>query len=227
MLQDKYQQEIIPAMLKSTGRKNPLSLPQVKKVVLNYRIPEARENKEALVQAEQELTAIAGQKPRLCQARLSIASFKVRQGDPLALKVTLRGRRMYHFLERFFNLVLPRVRDFRGLPDTSFDEGGNYTALKKLEVYRLPLPLLLLQKKRRKCYYRPWVFLFKKTKPRKKENKYGRYCKNCQRKKKIKISRAPPQSLHSLWPPSWVYSFFWALPALFPPPCSPGNYPWS
>ncbi len=126
MLQDKYQQEIIPAMLKSTGRKNPLSLPQVKKVVLNYRIPEARENKEALVQAEQELTAIAGQKPRLCQARLSIASFKVRQGDPLALKVTLRGRRMYHFLERFFNLVLPRVRDFRGLPDTSFDEGGNY-----------------------------------------------------------------------------------------------------
>lgn len=108
------------------GKANPNSLPRLAKVVINYRVPEARESQESLQAATEELSMIGGQKPSLCKAKKSVASFKLRQNDPLALKVTLRGARMYDFIEKLFNLVLPRLRDFKGLPDTAFDQSGNY-----------------------------------------------------------------------------------------------------
>lgn len=105
---------------------NPNAQAKLTKVVVNYRVPEAAQSQEALVSAESEISAITGQKPWLCRAKKSVSSFKIRQNDPLALKVTLRGQRMSHFVSKLFNLVLPRLRDFKGLPETAFDQGGNY-----------------------------------------------------------------------------------------------------
>lgn len=114
---------------------NPMALPRLTKVVINYRVPEARESQEALAKAEQELSAIAGQKPQICRAKKAVSSFKIRAGDILALKVTLRGERMYHFVERLFKLVLPRLRDFRGLPSKAFDAQGNYNLVIEDQTY--------------------------------------------------------------------------------------------
>jgi large subunit ribosomal protein L5 len=108
-------------------KKNFFSLPRLNKVVLNYRVAEARESAEALAAAEKELMAIAGQKPKLTRSKKSISTFKLRQNDPLALKVTLRGKRMYQFVEKLFNLVLPQLRDFRGMSNSAFDQSGNYS----------------------------------------------------------------------------------------------------
>jgi len=108
------------------GKANLNSLPRLSKVVINYRVPEARESQESLNAAIDELSMISGQKPSICKAKKSVASFKLRQNDPLALKVTLRGARMYDFVEKLFNLVLPRLRDFKGMSDTAFDQSGNY-----------------------------------------------------------------------------------------------------
>ncbi|HPT65774.1 MAG TPA: 50S ribosomal protein L5 [Candidatus Woesebacteria bacterium] len=114
-------------LIKATSKdRNVFSLPRLKKVVINYRVNEARESQEALTAATEELVAIVGQKPKLCKAKKAVSAFKLRQNDPLALKVTLRGARMYDFVEKLFNLVLPRLRDFKGLPDTAFDSEGNY-----------------------------------------------------------------------------------------------------
>lgn len=115
--------DILKTLPKST---NLNALPRLNKVVLNYRVTDARESQESLAAATTELTVISGQKPTVAKAKKSVASFKVRQNDPLALKVTLRGARMYDFIEKLFNLVLPRLRDFKGLPDTAFDQSGNY-----------------------------------------------------------------------------------------------------
>lgn len=127
MLQTKLTKEIIPELLAKKTHTNALGLPSLLKVVINYRVSEAKDNKEALEDAQKELQAITGQKPMLCCARQAVAAFRLRQGDPLALKVTLRGKRMYNFLEKFFFLALPRVRDFRGLPLSAFDSQGNYS----------------------------------------------------------------------------------------------------
>ncbi|MFA4827160.1 MAG: 50S ribosomal protein L5 [Candidatus Shapirobacteria bacterium] len=107
-------------------KRNVFSLPRLSKVVINYRVPEARESQESLATAIVEITNITGQKPKLCSAKKSVASFKLREGDPLALKVTLRGQRMYDFIEKLFNVVFPRLRDFRGMPLDAFDQNGNY-----------------------------------------------------------------------------------------------------
>jgi large subunit ribosomal protein L5 len=115
--------------------RNVFSLPRLKKVVINYRVDDARESAESLAAAEKELVAISGQKPRLCRAKKSVASFKLRQGDPLALKVTLRGSRMDDFLLKFINIVLPRLRDFKGMPLNAFDEAGNYNLTIKDQTY--------------------------------------------------------------------------------------------
>lgn len=106
--------------------KNPFALPKLEKVAINMRVAEARENQAVLDAAAAELAAIVGQKPKICRAKKSISGFKLRQNDPLALKVTLRGKRMFDFVERLFNLVMPRLRDFKGLPQSSFDGGGNF-----------------------------------------------------------------------------------------------------
>lgn len=114
-------------LVKNIGKdKNVFSLPRLTKVVINYRVAEARESQESLTAAIEEITAITGQKPQLTKAKKAVASFKIRQNDPLALKVTLRGARMYDFVEKLFNLILPRLRDFKGMSQNAFDDAGNY-----------------------------------------------------------------------------------------------------
>lgn len=115
--------------------RNIYSLPRLNKVVINYRVAESRESAEALAAAETEIMAITGQKPKLCKSKKSISNFKLRQGEPLAYKVTLRGERMFQFVEKLFNLVFPRLRDFKGLPVSNFDNAGNYNLTIKDQTY--------------------------------------------------------------------------------------------
>jgi len=135
MDKQKVTQLIKEKLTASLGDKNIFSLPKLKKVTLNYRVPDARESQESLNQAQAELVAIAGQKPNVCAAKKSVSSFKLREGDPLALKVTLRGQRMYDFIEKLFNLVLPRLRDFKGMPESAFDQNGSYNLTIKDQTY--------------------------------------------------------------------------------------------
>jgi large subunit ribosomal protein L5 len=122
-----YREEIVPAMMKKFGYGNRLQVPRLSKIVVNMGVGEASRNVQLLDDASEELALITGQKPRLRRARRSVASFKLRQGMPVGCSVTLRGWRMYDFLERLVNAALPRVRDFRGLPVNSFDGRGNYS----------------------------------------------------------------------------------------------------
>lgn len=122
-----YIKEVNQELLKKFGKKNPNALPKLTKVVINYRVSEGRDSQELLAAAQKELMDITGQKPRLARSKKSIAAFKLREGEPLAYKVTLRGTRMYDFINKLFNLVLPRLRDFKGMPSTSFDKEGNYS----------------------------------------------------------------------------------------------------
>ncbi|MFA6250615.1 MAG: 50S ribosomal protein L5 [Candidatus Shapirobacteria bacterium] len=133
MLYQSYQQ-LIRDSFKAQSR-NLLSLPRLNKVVINYRVPDGRESQESLAAAQNEIMAVTGQKPQLTKAKKSVSSFKLRQGDPLAYKVTLRGRRMFDFVEKLFNLVLPRLRDFKGMPLDSFDQAGNYNMIIKDQTY--------------------------------------------------------------------------------------------
>jgi len=126
MLFQNYKSEIIPKLQKKLGIKNPLALPRVVKVVVNMRVSEGKENKQIVDEAAEELKLITGQKPKVCRAKQSVSGFKLRKGDPIGLKVTLRGKRMYDFLEKLFFLVLPRLRDFKGLPAKQFDGSGNF-----------------------------------------------------------------------------------------------------
>ncbi len=127
MLKDIINTTIKQDLINKIGKKrNIFSLPHLSKVVVNYRVSEARESQESLAAAIEEITAITGQKPQLCKAKKAVSAFKLRQNDPLALKVTLRGSRMYDFVEKLFNLILPRLRDFKGMSATAFDSAGNY-----------------------------------------------------------------------------------------------------
>src|SRR5690606_16433550 len=127
ILKERYQKEISPALMKSLGLKNVMEIPRVKKVVVNIGLGEALDNPKALDAAVIDLTAITGQKPVIPKARKSIANFKLREGRAIGTAVTLRGDRMWAFLDRLMNIVLPRVRDFRGVSAESFDGRGNYT----------------------------------------------------------------------------------------------------
>lgn len=120
---------------KMLPKRNILSLPHLTKIVLNFRVADSRDSQEALNAAETEITAIAGQKPTLTKSKKSIATFKLRQGEPMAYKVTLRGQRMYDFADKLFNLVLPRLRDFKGMPVSNFDNAGNYNLTLKDQTY--------------------------------------------------------------------------------------------
>jgi large subunit ribosomal protein L5 len=126
-MHDRYRKEVVPALMKHFGRKNPMSVPRIAKVTLNIGLGEASQNVKLLDVAVIELGQIAGQKPVVTRAKKSIANFKIRKGMPIGCCVTLRGDRMYEFLDRLCNVVLPRVRDFRGLPPNAFDGRGNYT----------------------------------------------------------------------------------------------------
>jgi large subunit ribosomal protein L5 len=126
-LHEKYHKETVPALAKRFGYKNQMAVPHVSKVTLNIGLGEASQNVKLLDVAVQELGQIAGQKPVVTRAKKSIANFKIRKGMPIGCMVTLRGERMYEFLDRLAAVVLPRVRDFKGLPPNSFDGRGNYT----------------------------------------------------------------------------------------------------
>lgn len=125
-LQEKYENEVKPALQEQFGYKNVMEIPKLEKIVINMGIGEARENPKALESAVNDLEIISGQKPVITTARKSIANFKLREGMKVGTKVTLRGDKMYAFLDKFMNVALPRVRDFRGVSASSFDGRGNY-----------------------------------------------------------------------------------------------------
>ena len=126
-LHERYQNEAVPALRKAFNYKNIMQVPRIEKVVVNIGVGEALDNKKALEYAVADLTTVTGQKPIQTKARKSIANFKLREGSIIGTKVTLRGPRMWAFLDRLMNIALPRVRDFRGVSDNAFDGRGNYT----------------------------------------------------------------------------------------------------
>ena len=126
-LRDRFEKEVRPALMKEFELTNPMAVPKLEKVVINMGVGEATQNAKLLDPAANELGQIAGQKPVITKAKKSIAAFKVREGMPIGAMVTLRGDRMYEFLDRLINVALPRVRDFRGVSTKSFDGRGNYT----------------------------------------------------------------------------------------------------
>jgi large subunit ribosomal protein L5 len=121
-----YQNEIVKAMTEKFGYKNVMQVPKLDKIVINMGVGDARENAKILDSAMSDLEIISGQKPVVCKAKKSVANFKLREGMPIGCKVTLRGEKMYEFLDRLVNLALPRVRDFRGINANAFDGRGNY-----------------------------------------------------------------------------------------------------
>lgn len=125
-LKHRYQQEVAPKLAEEFGLKNILAVPRVIKVVVSVSLGEGAQDKSIIERVSQELSLITGQKPRITRARKAVAGFKLRVGDPIGLMTTLRGERMYDFLEKLFKIVLPRVRDFQGVPLRSFDGQGNY-----------------------------------------------------------------------------------------------------
>jgi len=126
-LKEKYRKEIVPALMKEFGFKNIMQVPNLKKMIVNIGVGEALDNPKALEAAAADLTKITGQKPVITKAKKSIANFKLREGRAIGAKVTLRGERMWSLFDRLVNIALPRVRDFRGVTEKSFDGRGNYT----------------------------------------------------------------------------------------------------
>jgi large subunit ribosomal protein L5 len=135
-LKEVYKKEIVPGMIKRYGYKNIMQVPRMEKVVLNIGVGEAISNAKALEAAEGDMVTISGQHPVTTRSRKSIAAFKLREGMPVGLKVTLRGTRMYEFLDRLMNIVLPRIREFRGVSPNALDGYGNYTlGIKEQSVF--------------------------------------------------------------------------------------------
>lgn len=126
-LKDTYINEVAPALMKKFGYKSVMQIPKIEKVVVNVACGEARDNSKILDAIVSDIRQITGQQPVLCKAKKSVANFKLREGMTIGAKVTLRGDKMYEFIDRFFNLALPRVRDFRGINPNAFDGRGNYS----------------------------------------------------------------------------------------------------
>src|SRR6516164_4849255 len=126
-LLDKYNKDIVPALGKKLGRENRLSLPKLVKISLNMGVGKALQDKERMKQATEQLGLIAGQKPQVMKAKAAVSAFRLREGNEIGCRVTLRGKRMYEFLDRLIHVALPRIRDFRGVNPKSFDGNGNYT----------------------------------------------------------------------------------------------------
>ena len=126
-MKELYIKEVAPALMKKFAYNSPMEIPKLDKIVINVGCGEAKENAKVIDAVVSDLSKITGQKPVVCKARKSVANFKVREGMNIGVKVTLRGARMYEFLDRLFNLALPRVRDFRGISGDSFDGRGNYS----------------------------------------------------------------------------------------------------
>ncbi len=126
-LKQKYQEQVVPAMMQEFGYKNSMQVPRLEKITINVGVGEATQNAKAIDATVAEVTAIAGQKPVVTRAKKAIANFKLREGVPIGCMVTLRRDRMYEFLDRLIHVALPRVRDFKGISDRSFDGRGNYS----------------------------------------------------------------------------------------------------
>lgn len=126
-LQEKYKNDVVPALMKQFNYSSIMQCPKIEKVVVNVGVGDVTVNAKALDEVVEEITAIVGQKPLITKAKKSIANFKLREDTPIGVKATLRGERMYEFLDKLFNIDLPRVRDFRGVSRTAFDGRGNYT----------------------------------------------------------------------------------------------------
>ena len=126
-LKEKYLKEVVPALAEKFGYKNVMEIPKIEKVIINMGVGEAVGNPKVLDAAVGDMTLISGQKPVLTRAKKSLAAWKLRAGMPIGAKVTLRGERMYHFMDKFMNVALPRVRDFRGVSPKAFDGRGNYS----------------------------------------------------------------------------------------------------
>lgn len=127
MFKEKYDTDVVPALMKEFGYKNVMEVPKISKITLNMGVGEAAQDRKAIEGAVADLTLISGQKPIITNARKSVAGFKIREGWPIGCKVTLRRQRMYEFLERLVSISIPRIRDFRGLNAKSFDGHGNYS----------------------------------------------------------------------------------------------------
>ena len=125
-LKETYKAEVAPALMKKFGYKSVMQIPKLNKIVINVGAGEAKENSKAIDSITTDISAITGQKPQVRKAKKSVANFKLRAGMPIGVRVTLRGDRMYEFIDRLFNVALPRVRDFRGINPNSFDGRGNY-----------------------------------------------------------------------------------------------------
>lgn len=125
-LVDLYKQEVAPALMNKFSYKSVMQIPKLEKIVINVGAGEARDNSKVIDAIVCDIAAVTGQKPYICTAKKSVANFKLREGMKIGVKVTLRGKKMYEFLDRFFNVALPRVRDFRGINPNSFDGRGNY-----------------------------------------------------------------------------------------------------
>ncbi|MGI6269269.1 MAG: 50S ribosomal protein L5 [Candidatus Howiella sp.] len=126
-LRDEYKEKIAPALMKKFGYKSVMQIPKLEKVVINVGCGEAKENAKVVDAITSDIRQITGQQPIVCKAKKSVANFKLREGMPIGVKVTLRGERMYEFIDRLFSAALPRVRDFRGINPNSFDGRGNYS----------------------------------------------------------------------------------------------------
>ena len=126
-LQERYNTDIVPALSKKFGRENRLSLPRLTKIVINMGVGKALQDKERMKQAAEHLGLIAGQRPQITKSRMAVSGFRLREGNEIGCRVTLRGKRMYEFLDRLINVALPRIRDFRGVNPRSFDGNGNYS----------------------------------------------------------------------------------------------------
>ncbi len=135
-LKEQYVNEIAPALMTKFGYKNVMQIPKLDKVVINVACGEAKENSKVIDAVLNDIAAITGQKPIVCRAKKSVANFKLREGMPIGVKVTLRGDRMYEFIDRLFNVAFPRVRDFKGISANSFDGRGNYsTGIKEQLIF--------------------------------------------------------------------------------------------
>lgn len=126
-LLERYKKEIAPRLAAKLGRKNPHSLPRLEKIVVNMGVGKALQEKNRMEQSAEQLAQITGQKPLITKAKVAVSGFRLRQGNEIGCKVTLRGRRMYEFLDRLISIALPRIRDFRGVSPKSFDGNGNYS----------------------------------------------------------------------------------------------------
>jgi len=125
-LQDKYRDQVVPGLMERFGISNRMAVPRLEKITVNMGVGQATENRKFLDDAARDLAVITGQKPKTCVARRSVSGFRLREGNPIGCMVTLRGSRMYEFLDRLISIVIPRIRDFRGLSPRSFDGRGNY-----------------------------------------------------------------------------------------------------